>query len=101
MHTTSRACSWRHAAGAAVLAIAAGCSTSPTEASRAVDSAVRIEAEGCHSRPSIGGGSFVDPTHVLTVAHVVAGSDDIDVVLSNGTEADGHVVAINRKKDLA
>lgn len=101
MHTTSRACSWRHAVGAAVLAVASGCSSTPTEGSRAIHSAVRIEAEGCHSRPSIGGGSFVDPTHVLTVAHVVAGSDDIDVILSNGTEADGHVVAIDRKKDLA
>jgi len=116
MDTASQARRWRRAVGAgapgiaapgiaafgiAVFSIAAGCSTAPNEATRAIASAVRIEAEGCHSSPSLGGGSFVDATHVLTVAHVVAGSDDIDVILSNGSEAEGQVVAIDRKKDLA
>ena len=78
-----------------------GCSGTPSETSRARAAAVRIEAEGCQSRPSIGGGSFVTPHHVLTVAHVVAGSTDIDVILSDGKEADAQVVAIDRKKDLA
>lgn len=85
----------------AVAAVCVSCSDTPSLSQRAIASAVRVEAEGCQTRPAIGGGSFVDPTHVLTVAHVVAGSTDIDVILSNGDETDGHVVAIDRKKDLA
>lgn len=105
MHTTAQARSRQGAlaalAVALIAAVVTSCAGEPSLAHRAISSAVRVEAEGCQARPSIGGGSFVDPTHVLTVAHVVAGSTDIDVVLSNGTEADGHLVAIDRKKDLA
>lgn len=105
MHTTAQARSRQGglaALGLSFIALAGvSCGGEPSLASRAISAAVRVEAEGCQTRPSIGGGSFVDPTHVLTVAHVVAGSTDIDVVLSNGEEADGQVVAIDRKKDLA
>jgi S1-C subfamily serine protease len=38
---------------------------------------------------------------VLTVAHVVAGAIDVDVVLPDGTEKQATVVAIDRRKDLA
>jgi S1-C subfamily serine protease len=38
---------------------------------------------------------------VLTVAHVIAGADDVDVVLADGTEKTAVVVAIDRRKDLA
>jgi len=62
---------------------------------------VRIEAEGCRTRPTVGAGSFVENGRVLTVAHVVAGSDHVDVFLSNGAEVDARVVAIDRDKDLA
>lgn len=101
MHTTGRATHVRCVVVAFVMSLAAGCSGTPSETSRAVSAAVRIEAEGCQSRPSVGGGSFVTSDLVLTVAHVVAGSTDIDVILSDGKEADGHVVAIDREKDLA
>jgi hypothetical protein len=62
---------------------------------------VQVEAEGCRSRPSLGAGSFVDDGLVLTVAHVVAGSDTVEVHLPNGRELDADVVAIDRIKDLA
>lgn len=62
---------------------------------------MRVEAEGCRSRPTIGAGSFVDEHRVLTVAHVVAGSTDIEVTLADGTEVDARVVALDRTKDLA
>lgn len=101
MHTLGRTNCRRLTAAALVTLLGAGCAGARSETSNAIAAAVRIEAEGCRSRPSLGGGSFVAPHHVLTVAHVVAGSTDIDVILSDGTETDGHVVAIDRKKDLA
>ena len=42
---------------------------------------VRVESEGCSTHPTVGGGAFVAPHRVLTVAHVIAGADDVDVVL--------------------
>ena len=67
----------------------------------ALTSAVRVEATGCRSRPSIGAGSFIGDELVLTVAHVVAGSDEVRVVLADGTTSRATVVAIDRAKDLA
>jgi S1-C subfamily serine protease len=67
----------------------------------ALTSAVRVEATGCRSRPSIGAGSFIGDELVLTVAHVVAGSEEVRVVLADGTTSRATVVAIDRSKDLA
>ena len=83
------------------LLMGAGCGDQLDTATGARDAAVRVEAEGCRSRPTIGAGSFVAEHRVLTVAHVVAGSTDIDVTLADGTEVDAHVVAMDRSKDLA
>lgn len=63
--------------------------------------AVRVEAHGCKERPFVGGGSFVADDLVLTVAHVVAGADEVEVVFADGSEHESTVVAIDRKKDLA
>lgn len=67
----------------------------------ALAAAVRVEAEGCGTRASLGAGSFVDDGLVITVAHVVAGSDEVFVVLPDGERVDAMVVAIDRLKDLA
>jgi S1-C subfamily serine protease len=67
----------------------------------AVTAAVRVEAEGCHDGPSVGGGSFIADHRVITVAHVVAGATEVDVVLEDGSEHEATVVAIDRAKDLA
>jgi hypothetical protein len=67
----------------------------------AVAAAVRVEAEGCQAGPSVGGGSFVADHRVITVAHVVAGATEVDVVLEDGSEHEATVVAIDRAKDLA
>lgn len=84
-------------------ALASACSgsTPTSDADRALGAAVRVEAEGCSIRPQVGSGSFVAPHRVLTVAHVVAGAIDVDVVLSDGTEKQATVIAIDRRKDLA
>ncbi len=85
----------------AIAAFTAACSTTSNTPAATLSAAVRIQAEGCRSRPTIGAGSFVAPGRVLTVAHVVAGSKDIDVTLSTGEEVEAEVVAIDRTKDLA
>jgi S1-C subfamily serine protease len=66
-----------------------------------LSAAVRVEAEGCKERPFVGGGSFVDDDLVLTVAHVVAGADEVEVEFADGSEHEAIVVAIDREKDLA
>lgn len=91
------------AAGACLLTVVtlAACSYDHDGAPSPVSASVRVEAEGCSTRAQVGGGSFVGHHRVVTVAHVVAGSTDVDVVLSDGTEKTATVVALDRHKDLA
>ena len=86
---------------AASLLPLAACRSTPSDRELALSAAVQVEAEGCRSRPSLGAGSFVADGLVLTVAHVVAGSETVEVHLPNGRELDADVVAIDRVKDLA
>ena len=86
--------------GLALLALP-GCGDERGAAAGAPAAAVRVEAEGCGDRALVGGGAFVGLHRVVTVAHVVAGSSDVDVTLADGTELDASVVAIDRGKDLA
>jgi S1-C subfamily serine protease len=84
-------------------ALAGGCAGGDhrTSAEIALDASVRVEAAGCGFHPVVGGGSFVAKHRVLTVAHVVAGAAEVDVVLPDRTEHEAVVVAIDRQKDLA
>jgi len=90
---------------AVTLAIAwlplASCRDAVGDRELALASAVQVEAEGCRSRPSLGAGSFVGDGLVLTVAHVVAGSESVEVHLPEGEELTATVVAMDRVKDLA
>lgn len=63
-------------------------------------SIVKIEGEAC-SRIQEGSGFFVADDLVVTNAHVVAGEDDSDVILSDGSRMDGTVVAFDPARDLA
>lgn len=67
----------------------------------ALAAAVRVTATGCQTTATAGAGSFVADGLVLTVAHVVAGSDDVQVVLADGSTVDATIVAIDRRTDLA
>lgn len=67
----------------------------------ALAAAVRVEAEGCRTKASLGAGSFVGEEEVLTVAHVVAGAEQVHVLLADGTRVLATVTAIDRKKDIA
>jgi S1-C subfamily serine protease len=87
----------------AAVAAVAGCSSAPSrsDSELAIAASVRVEAEGCSVRPAVGAGAFVADHLVLTVAHVVAGATDVDVVLADGTEKLASVVAIDRRRDIA
>jgi len=63
-------------------------------------SIVKIEGEAC-SRIQEGSGFFVADDLVVTNAHVVAGEDDSDVILADGSRLDGTVVAFDPARDLA
>ena len=63
--------------------------------------AVRVIAEGCSARPTLGSGSFVRAGVVVTVAHVVAGASQIHVVAADGTTHEASISAIDRRTDLA
>lgn len=84
-----------------VLVLALGACGDDRNAPTAMSASVRVEAEGCSVHHEVGGGAFVAPSLVVTVAHVVAGATDVDVALSDGTERTASVVAIDRHKDLA
>jgi hypothetical protein len=72
------------------------------DAALALDAAVRVVADGCSGlKPMTGGGSFVGDELVVTVAHVVAGADDVTVTIADGRTLPATVVAIDRAKDLA
>jgi S1-C subfamily serine protease len=86
---------------AALLLVSCSADEHRSDADVALASAVRVEAEGCSDRPFVGGGSFIASDRVVTVAHVVAGSSEVDVVLPDGSEHEATVVAIDRSKDLA
>ena len=90
----------RAAALMASCVLVASCS-GDTDGATARSASVRVESEGCSTHPTVGGGAFIAPHRVLTVAHVIAGADDVDVVLADGTEKTAIVVAIDRRKDLA
>jgi S1-C subfamily serine protease len=63
-------------------------------------STVKIRGQAC-SRIQEGSGFFVDDDLVVTNAHVVAGEDDTEVELSDGSALDADVVAFDPQRDLA
>ena len=69
-------------------------------ADSAVGSTARVTAGGCGAGLSIGSGFFVGPEHLVTNAHVVAGSDTTTVQL-DGADLEAGVVAFDPGADLA
>jgi S1-C subfamily serine protease len=67
---------------------------------RVVQSTVKVTGEACR-RIQEGSGFVAMPNMVVTNAHVVAGEDDSDVVLSDGSRLDATVVAFDPARDLA
>lgn len=69
-------------------------------AESALASTARITASGCGSGLAVGSGFFVSPTHAVTNAHVVAGSDASTVTVGSQT-LEAVVVAFDTGADLA
>jgi S1-C subfamily serine protease len=51
----------------------------------ALDSTARVTGAGCGAWQQVGSGFFISPTHLVTNAHVVAGTDTTSVTLGGAT----------------
>ncbi len=69
-------------------------------AESALASTAKITSSGCGAGLSVGSGFFVSPTHAVTNAHVVAGSQATTVTVGGAT-LDAVVVAFDDEADLA
>jgi S1-C subfamily serine protease len=96
----------RAAAAALALLVAAGGCGGDGEpeagvAARAADSVVAVAATGCRLQPTRAVGTVVADGLVLTVAHAVAGEDEIVVSTGDGRDLAADVVAIDTERDAA
>ena len=71
-----------------------------TLAQSAAASTARVSAAGCGASLSVGSGFFIAPEHLVTNAHVVAGSATTSVSLG-GAVMESTVVAFDSSSDLA
>lgn len=69
-------------------------------AESALASTGKVTAAGCGTSLSVGSGFFVSPTHLVTNAHVVAGSSEATVTLGSDVY-EARVVAFDPAADLA
>jgi S1-C subfamily serine protease len=65
------------------------------------ESVVAVEATGCRLRPTHAVGTVVADELVLTVAHAVAGEDDVEVQTGDGRRLPAQVAAIDTVLDAA
>lgn len=66
-----------------------------------VAATVRIRADGCGPRTALGTGTSITDGLVVTAAHVVAGSDRVDVVTNDASTIAADVVLFDPDLDLA
>ena len=92
----------------AVLAVAAatGCDTEPgavADLDRASIAAgtVRVRADGCGPRTDLGTGTTIGDGLVVTAAHVVAGSERVEIVDRFGDDITAQVVMFDPTLDVA
>jgi S1-C subfamily serine protease len=69
-------------------------------ATQVAQSTVKVEGVAC-SRIQDGTGFFVTPDLVVTNAHVVAGEEETEIQLADGSSVDATVVAFDPARDLA
>lgn len=62
---------------------------------------VQVRADGCGPRTALGTGTSIADGLVVTAAHVVAGSDHVDVVTDDASTIAAHVVLFDPDLDLA
>lgn len=67
----------------------------------AVASAIDVRASGCGPRVRFGSGTNIADGLILTVAHVVAGADTVDVIDTDGVTSSAEVVFFDPDLDVA
>lgn len=65
------------------------------------EAALGVDADGCGPRIGLGGGSMIDEHLAVTAAHVVAGSDRIEVHDTEGRNSSAEVVSFDPDLDIA
>ncbi len=65
------------------------------------DAALDVRADGCGPRVGLGSGSMIDDRLAVTAAHVVAGSDHIELRDTSGGTTTADVVSFDPDLDLA
>lgn len=75
--------------------------TTPFVAPTPEHSVVTVRATGCRRTSTRSAGVVVAPGLIVTVAHSVAGEDDVSIVLPDRSTLDARVAAIDTRADLA
>jgi S1-C subfamily serine protease len=75
--------------------------TSPIDTGAAVAASFRIEASGCGPRDRNGMATAIDDDLLVTAAHVVAGSDGVEVIDADGRRSTAEIVLFDPLLDLA
>jgi hypothetical protein len=95
----------RHAvalAAAAASTLLAGCGPDAgLDPELIAASAVRVRADGCGPRTELGTGTAIGDGLVITAAHVLAGSDSVELIDAAGTATTATVVYFDADLDVA
>ena len=67
----------------------------------AIAAAVDVHTMGCGPRVGFGTGSLIAPGVLATAAHVVAGSEEVELISSTGQRAPGSVILFDPELDFA
>lgn len=67
----------------------------------ATAAALEVRVDGCGPRVALGSGSMIDVDLAVTAAHVVAGSDGVEVIDADGRSSAAEVVRFDPELDLA
>lgn len=81
--------------------VVGGCASASSDSSTALDSALRIEAEGCTSSVRRSMGTALDGRLVVTAAHAVGGAKTVRVLDADGDPTDATVVLFDPLLDVA
>jgi len=88
-------------AALALLGTASSCADGPGASETIAEATVRVRADGCGPRTELGVGTSIGDGLVVTAAHVVAGSDHVEVVGGFGAPVGADVVFFDPALDVA
>ena len=100
----------RRASGLALVLLLAACAsdddtsavdTIAVDTAAALAGSIRVEASGCGPRDRNGMATAIDDGLLVTAAHVVAGSDGVEVIDADGRRSTAEVVMFDPLLDIA